>query len=707
MTWEGYMRSVAKISLPVLAAAGLIAATTNPSEARITRITFDDAQRKVVEAKGDTPAFERLVGVAYGELDPKDKHDSLIQDIELAPRNSRGMVEYSTMFTLSKPLVMGAKPSVLFSDIVNRGNELVPRTFGMEGLDGDNFFIRQGALLLKSGWQGDIPWGAKSRTGVPLYALRAPIAKNADGSSIAGKVLTRIFNATGNTAPLVVYSHTLPFPYQPASLDTSKATLTERASETYSADDVIKSVPSSDWAWGDCSKTPFPGTPDPAKICMKNGFDPALLYELVYTAKDPIVLGIGFAATRDIVSFFKHQDKDSAGTANPIAKKVRMAIGFGASQTGQFVRTFLGLGFNEDEDGKVVWEGAMPHIAGRQLGLNLRFGLPDGTATPNVPDGQGVLWWGNAADELRNHPSSSLLARCQANNTCPKIFETFGSGEFWNLRMSASLVGTDGKRDIPLPPNMRRYYFPGTKHGGGDGGFTTTPEPAAADATQSRLYRSVCEFPENPNSHRASLRALYVSLVKWIDDNAEPPPSQFPKLADKTLVPDTKAAVQFPDIPGVTFRDHMAVPQFDYDFGPELKYNDVSGILVKMPPDLKHVIPAYVPRVDADGNEIAGVASVLHQAPVGTYTGWNVTANGFFKGQVCPFSGTVFPFATTEKERIAKKDPRPSLEARYHDHTGYVAAVKAAADRSVKARVLLADDAAVLVRQAEASNVLR
>jgi hypothetical protein len=530
-------------------------------------------------------------------------------------------------------------------------------------------------------------------------AVAVPVAKNADGSPVTGPVLARIKNTSGNTSPLMVYQHAVP--YLPLTLDTKEATLTTRVSEAIDGTSVgLATVPSTDWAWADCSSVPFPGNPDPTKICLKNGFDAKLLYELVYTAKDPLVLGIGYAATRDITSFFRHADKDDTGTPNPLAGKVSYTISQGNSQSGNFIRSFINLGFNQDESGKIVWDGAMPHIAGRQMALNYRFALPDGAADPYEVGSDGVLWWEDWTDTKRPRKTGGMLDRCRATQTCPKIIETFGSTEFWDLRMSPGLVGTTATEDLPVPDNVRRYYLPGTNHGGGPGGFSAVP-PAPA-----RGRAGGCALPANPNPETDTVRALLEAMVEWLAKGTLPPPSQYPKLADGTLVPATKAAVGFPDIPGAQLKDNFENPLIDYDWGPNFKYNDISGVISKEPPTIKQVIPLLVPKVNSDGNEISGVASVLLQAPLGTYVGWNTIPSGFFKGQMCAFTGGFIPFATTKEERLAAKDPRPSLEERYGDQRGYVMAVKAAAERAVGERFLLPEDADRLIQQAAASHVL-
>jgi hypothetical protein len=289
------------------------------------------------------------------------------------------------------------------------------------------------------------------------------------------------------------------------------------------------------------------------------------------------------------------------------------------------------------------------------------------------------------------------LDRCRPTDTCPKVVETFGSSEFWDLRGSPDLVGTRADRDIPLPPNVRRYYFPGVTHGGGPGGFST-----AAPRPPNR-----CELPANPNPSSDTMRALMMALVEWVSKGAAPPPSQYPRLDQNQLTLPTQAAMGFPIVPGVPLPDGNINPLYDYDFGAGFHYNDLSGVIAMEPPAIKQVLVSLVPKVDADGNETTGVASVLHQAPLGTYVGWNVFAEGYSKGRNCGLVGGYIPFAKTKEERASAGDPRPSLEERYHNHAGYVAVVQTAAKKLVEQRFLLAEDADRLVREAEASDVLR
>src|SRR5215471_15372517 len=143
---------------------------------------------------------------------------------------------------------------------------------------------------------------------------------------------------------------------------------------------------------------------------------------------------------------------------------------------------------------------------------------------------------------MRQMPSTGLLDRCRESGTCPKIMETFGGSEFWALRMSPDLVGTDVKADIPLPPNVRRYYFPGTLHGGGTGGFGHVGNDDDAE-------NGNCVLPNNPNPERDTMKALTAVLVEWVMKGTPPPPSRFPRLDRGELVAPTQAAMGFPNIP--------------------------------------------------------------------------------------------------------------------------------------------------------------
>jgi hypothetical protein len=652
----------------------ILIAVAQHAQARVVRI--------VVEHTETAGIYVKQTGHFFGELDPGLPLNAIINDLKLAPRNSRGRVEYSATFTLMYPSDVSKLSGVLMYEVPNRGNSPLNARIPEDGLTA-------GHAMLSSGWQGDLTPQEN------LETLEVPIAKNTDGSSITGPVMASLMNLPANSTTASLLTGYAALRYQrPVTLDTSKAQLTRQ----WSDDGEAIPIAPKDWAFADCSKTPFPGEPDPTKICLLGGFQADQMYRVVYTAKDPLILGIGVAATRDIISFFRYAAKDDQGAPNPLSGKIHYSVGFGTSQSGNFIKTFLNLGFNQDEEKRVVWDGANPNIAARQNPLNFRFAIPGGAANFYEPGSEGVLWWSDYKDQERGRAAAGLLDRCTATKSCPKIFETFGATEFWGLRMSPGLVGTRADTDIPLPANVRRYYFPGVTHGGGRGGFQVVARDAVGRG---------CVLPENPNSTAEAMHALRRALIDWVVKGTAPPPSQYPMLARNELAPPVHTVMGFPVIPGAPLPDNLINTFFDYDLGPGFLYNDLSGVISVQPPIVKITIPMLVPKTNADGNEIGGVPSVLHQAPLGTYLGWNVTASGYLKGRGCGFSGGMIPFAQTKAEREALADPRPSLEERYGTHENYVTKVKAAAQALVQQRFLIQEDADRLVREAAASDVLR
>jgi hypothetical protein len=359
---------------------------------------------------------------------------------------------------------------------------------------------------------------------------------------------------------------------------------------------------------------------------------------------------------------------------------------------------------------------------------------------------EGPQWWTRYEDRVRDLPKASILDRCRASRTCPKIIEHFGSAEVWALKLTPEWVGTDAKKDIPLPNNVRRYYIASTTHGGGGGGFNSSLAPTPVANCPGNNYGAGA-LPANPVPHTQTVNALRVHFRDWVMRDVAPPDSVWPKLRpdrdeeddeehgwnhhdrnrhDKhdhdrdhhrkqipDLVDANKRAMGFPMLPGLRAtapESGFINPVLDYDWGPLFNYTDASGVPTRIPPRVKQVIRMLVPRVDADGNEIGGVPVVLTDAPLGTYLGWNITAAGarpFHAGQICNYVGGMIPFAKTRAERLANNDPRRSLEERYGSHAGYVAAVAKAAANAVRRGFLLQVDADALIADADASNVLK
>ncbi|MEO6248730.1 MAG: alpha/beta hydrolase domain-containing protein [Sphingomicrobium sp.] len=662
------------------AGAALLALLCSMADARLTRINVL-THEIVSRIEPGAPAYTILRGRYAGELDPADPHNRIITDLAGASRLANGRVGYEATFEIALPIDPRRASGFLMYDVPNRGN-------GTVAADPD------GHVRVVSGWQGDIAPQAGVQT------LTAPVATGPGGTSLTAPVLQRFTDMpVGATSIAIVGGIGRPTPRPlPVSLDTRQSLLTRQGS----AGARLITIPSADWAFADCRTAPFPGIPDPTQLCVRGGFDPANAYTVTYEGKDPKVLGIGFAAVRDLNTFLRNAQADDAGTPNPVAGIIKWSIITGTSQSGNFVRSLISLGFNAGEDGRRVFDGANPNIAARQVPLNIRFGLPGGAANPFELGSEGNLWWTRYNDKARGRGTSSLLDRCHRDRTCPRIVETFGAAEFWGLRMSPNLVGTSAKSDLPLPQNVRRYYFPSVTHGGSySGGF-----PMAGD-TFAFPGAPRCTLPGNPNPSSDTRRAILKALAEWVSTGKAPPPSRYPTLMAGDLVPANSRAMGWPAIPGVPKPDGKLNTLPDYHVSPRFNYRDLSGVATRLPPIVRQMIPQLVPRVNADGNETAGIPSVQLLVPIGTYTGWNELSSGYGKGGGCGFAGGFVPFARTEAERRAKGDSRPSLEARYHDHEGFVTRIRAAVAQQVGQGWLLPDDGIRIVSQAQASEVLR
>ena len=682
---------MARLARSVVAVTALIGGAA-PAHARITRIEITRVESPAFGGAsfGSVGTYDKLVGRAFGEVDPRDPQNAGIQDLELAPRNARGMVEYATDVYLLAPHDPARGNATILYDAVNRGNKLALGLFnvGVVGGNeptsaGDGFLQRQGYTLVWSGWQADVAAGGDRMT------LSVPVAHRPDGAAITGRVRAEfIVTAATSTQNLSSGSFTnlTHTSYETVSLDTQGAVLTRRVKES----DPRVAIPAAGWAFADCTTAPFPGVPSTTQICLKDGFDTDHVYELVYTAKHPTVLGLGFAATRDLIAFLRHAQRDDAGAPNPVAGAIRTALAHGTSQAGRFLRTFLLLGFNRDERGGVVFDGMNPHLATQLLPLNVRFGQPGRAYGQHedhlYPTAQPPFGYGDSNDDIAG-AAGGLLDACRRTHSCPRIIQTVSSTEYWQGRMALDTTDVHGRVDLAQPGDVRLFHFAGTQH-----------VPAATPAA------GICQQLSNPNLYQPGLRALLVALRGWVVSNIEPPASRIPSLRGGTLVDSAQRSIGWPDIPGVAYSG-LVDGLHRIDYGRAFDVRRESGIVDEPPRAASHA--AYrvlVPRVNSDGNEVAGLRSVGLEVPLGTYTGWNLRRAGFAEGELCGLTGSFVPFARTRAERAASGDPRPSLEERYADHAGYVAAVRAAAARLVAARLLLPDDADAVIAEADANS---
>lgn len=708
------------LTLWTAAIVGGLTLAAATSHARVTKIVID--QTAALTATGQTLEYEQISGRAFGELGPDHPLNGIIQDIGLG-KDPDGKVRYVASFVLTKPTHMSQASGLMWHDVPNRGSPIainvIERNFGDVGL--------------ASAWQGDNA-AIDTSNGTAVRAtmliagrhwLQLPVAKNADGSAVTGQVFGRIVNRSGTGAqPLIVQTN--PVPYLPA--DAPNATLVSRDGESMEGDvEGEVAIAGADWKFcgGGTFAAPVPLTSLPVRICLNGGFNAAKLYQVVYTAKDPYPLGVGFAAWRDVASFFKYAQMDDFGYPNPVASAIQWSIARGSSQSGNFLRGWLHLGFNQNEAGAQVHDGMWPIIAGRRIALNFRWAQPDGVLELYQAGSEGPQWWHKFPDHARGLPPRGILDRCEASDTCPKVIEHFGSAEVWALKLTPEWVGTDPNNDIPLPKNVRRYYIASTTHGGAN-----VAQPFNSSLAGSTLAPPSCPgnnfgtgiLAANPLPHTQTVNALRQHFRRWVMNGTPPPDSRYPTLrgpkGDRLLVEPTKAALGFPTIPlamapagwrTTAPEEGFINPVLDYDWGPAFDPSDATGVPTNIPPPVKQVITTLAPRTDGDGNELGGVPQVMLDAPLGTYLGWNITAGGarpFHEGQICNYVGGMIPFAKTQAERMTQNDPRPSLEERYRNHAGYVAAVRKAAARAVVEGFLLQEDADALIAQADSSNVL-
>jgi len=624
-------------------------AAHSDAAAQVTRIDIDVVESPALDGQrfGTVGPYERLRGTAYGEVDPNDPLNQDIVNLEHAPRNAAGRVEYSTTVEIYRPVDMSRWNGAIFHTVPNRG-----------GAGGDQDALRErGFAFVRVGWQGDLT--ATETNVVPFL----PVARNPDGSPIVGRALEEfIFNDRERVSRARLT-------YPTASRDPSKATLTVRALQNSRR----STPPDLRWTWV---------SDEEISIERPASFDGGAIYEFVYEAKDPIVMGLGFAAMRDVISFLRYEKHDTQGNSNPLDDGAETALSLGISQSGRALRDFLYLGFNEDTEGRIVFDGMHVDIAGsRKTFTNYAFSQPGRWQKQHedhlYPGDQFPFTYGMMRDPIGGG-ADGVLVRCSASNTCPRIVHTDGEAEIWQAR--SSLVVTDPTgNDVALPDNVRAYLVAGVQHGGGGGVHGAVPRPG------------FCQNPNNPLPLSQIRTALSVALYEWVADDRMPPASRFPTVGNGGLAAPN--AIGFPNIPGVLYSGSVN----------PARVMDHSTI----PPTAGPAYTVLVGRVDADGNMTHGIRHPDLAAPIGTFTGWNLRAEGFGANDQCAGGGSFIPFAATRAERMAKGDPRLSLEERYADHAAYVRAVREAAEGLVHERLLLREDADEIVRAAEASAIRR
>jgi hypothetical protein len=687
-----------------------------PCEARIVRIEVTRVEPAFGgQTFGDVGAYERVIGRAYGEVDPSVPANATIQDIGLAPKNAKGFVEYVTDIDILRPVDRAKGNGILFFEPPNRGNKFGLHWFNADvpfniadnnavKVVGDGFMMKQGYTIVWFGWQADVLAGNNRMT------FSVPVAKNTDGSAVTGVVRAELIvqAAPANTLNLSSgwFTGLTHASYPTVNVDNRTpladgflSKLTVRAKEQ----EPRIPIANTEWSFGSCPEG-TPVTPGDRQICFPAGFQPGHIYELIYRAKDPLVLGLGLAAMRDAGAFFKHEERDDNGTVNPVFRAGNKTIVTGSSQSGRSIRSFIHLGFNADEKGRVAFDGAYPHIGGGLISLNVRFAQPGHAWGDQVdhlyPAYDFPFTYAKQTDPLTNR-TQGVLDRCTASSTCPKIFHVATSLEIWEGRQSLGLTDPLGKRDIADPPNVRTFVMASTQH-----------VPAQLPLTTAEPFGH-CQQQPNPNPQVWTMRALLTALLGWVRDDKEPPPSVVARIAEQTLVQPSE--VRFPSIPANAYGNvrrpavrFLAIhnPLHVLDFGPQYNAADTSGAITIEPPKQGEALyGVLVHQVNEDGNDIGGVRGLHLQVPIGTYTGWNLGRRDRFEDGFCSLQGSFIPFARTKQERLDTGDPRLSMEERYPTKDSYVAAVRKAADNLVSARLLLPDDARLLVGKAESEGI--
>ena len=650
------------------------------ASARITRIEITQIESPAFGGAsfGDTGPYEKLIGRAFGEVDPHDLQNRDITDLELAPRNVRGMVEYDTGIVVLRPIDAAKGNRRLFYELTNRGVILSlralndspnPSTTNPTAADaGNGFLMRHGYTILFTGWDA---------SAIGPFASHYPVATRRDGSPVVGPAIEELIFDN----PPAAQPTTATLSYPAATLDTAQATLTVRGHY----DDAQTAIPATGWRFNDARTIQL--LPEGTR------FAPGALYELAYQARDPLVTGLALAAVRDIPAFLHHAAADDTGAASPLAGRIDVVIAHGISQPARLLHDVVHLGFNRDERGRRVFDGILSYIAGASSGFfNQRFAQPFRTHRQHIG-----RWTPERvfpfADQLLFDPVTGRLGgrlvRCTLTGTCPKIFEANSSNEYWVKGGSLLHTDTRGHDLVFDPPGVRTYLF------------SSLPHSPAAGA-------GICEQSRNPLSPAPGLRALLVDLDDWISRGAAPPASRLPRRFDRTLVPSLpRSGVGFPAIPGVRYTGAMSTGD-RFDFGRRfddgiLDVTIRNGVIVS--PVIGSPYPVFVPATDADGNDRAGVRFPDVAVPVATYTGYGFRAAGFAGPDLCDAFGQAIPFAKTRAHRAATGDPRPSLEERYPSHQRYVDQVRAAAEALARDRFLLAEDVDRFVQAAQASSV--
>jgi hypothetical protein len=675
-SWEAILaeQTHRRCRLSLIATTFCVAAAfSTPASARVERIDIVSREPFAAGAAfGAAGAYEKLRGRAVIVLDPNAAANAAIADLALAPRNELGLVEFSADFLVLRPVDPARRNGTLLYEVNNRGNIAMLRQLGgaRGGNDpatmadaGNGFLFRQGFTLMWSAWATDVLTVA----GDNRLVLRAPVATQ-KGEPITGRVAYElIVNQPRGTAR---FTGNAAIAYPPAQPGAPDAALTWRERPDGERQPIDRSA----WSF----VTPRDGG-TAGEIRLTGGFLPGRIYELTYTARDPIVVAAGMAAIRDLLSYLRTQPL--AGAPAP-----QRTLIFGISQSGRVIQTMLLRGLHVDEDGKGVFGGAFIHVAGGgKGGFDYRFAMPTrhfSALEDHIYPTDFFPFGLSASRDPVTGEEGSVLDRPRALGVVPKLFYVNNSSEYWNR--AASLIGTDpaGERDLPVPEEARIFHIAGAQHYIG-----------------VLRERGMFEQCVNTLDHYRVMRALVLALERWVRDGAAPPPSTYPRIADGTLVSVAAFGEAFPRIPSVRLpTSNLQPPRLD--LGPRFARERITE---QVPPRMSAPYATLVPRPNQDGLDQGGIALPEMLVPVGTRTGFNLRNEAVgFPWATGRWDGSFVPFARTEAERRAAGDPRPSLEARYVGRADYEAKVRASATAVVARGFLLADEVDALTTEAGA-----
>jgi len=621
---------------------------------------------------GDAGAYEQLDGVFHFAIDPKNAFNQIIADVDLAPTNSDGLVEFSSDFRILRPVDSKLGNRRILMDVPNRGKQLAIRNIN-SGPDqspdapldpGNGFLMREGYTVVWCAWQHDVP-------DVPgMMRINVPDAIT-DGRPVSGKiVVTFQLNSASQVEFLSSRNH---LAYKVSDINDQTSVLTVQEHE----DGPEHIIPRGQWSFARLEN----GTavPDDSHVHLPAGFEPGKVYQVIYTTTGAPVVGLGMLATRDSATFLRYGTVEDG---NPLAGMIDHSYSFGVSQSGRFLRLFLYLGLNYDEKRREAFDGFMPHVAGGKMGeFNHRFAQPSSQATRS----------GNSLFPFSDNPQTDpetgltdgLLSLMATRGELPKVLYSHTPSEYWAGHGSLMHLDITGTKDLDIPDAVRIYVFSGSQHALP----SFPPVDNDADNYHGQHFFSIIDY-------RACLRAALSNLDRWVTTGEAAPPSQYPKIDDGTAVSTEATVKSFSKIPGAKL-PNPARRFTRLDFGPDPR------IPTKIPAVIGSVFPHRVSAVDDDANELAGVRLPFVTVPLATHAGWNLRHQDIGGGgQVIgtggasggTLRGSMIPFPATKAEREESGDGRRSIEERYDSKDQYLELVKQVTEDLISDRYLLNED---------------